>query len=108
MHLPDFDHSKMHWDAWGAFHVDHKYSTFYQFDTGEFVVCYRNWRPDERKVYSDLHIQIVATGDDACPRCTSRARTTDPSPSRISTTRAGCRLYCLISIPSGWWGFILR
>jgi hypothetical protein len=69
MHLPDFDHSKMQWDAWKAYYIDeHKYNTFVQFDTGEFVVCYRNWRPDERKVYSDLHLRIVATGDEDCPR----------------------------------------
>jgi hypothetical protein len=58
----------MHWDAWSAFHVDHVYNTFVQFDTGEFVVCYRHWRPDQRRTYNDLHIRIVATGDDACPR----------------------------------------
>jgi hypothetical protein len=68
MKLPPFDHSKMEWDSWRAFHIEHKYHAFIQFDTGEFVVRYNSWRPENRKVYSELHIQIVATDDDECPK----------------------------------------
>lgn len=70
MKLPPFNHSKMEWDGWRAFHVEHghMYGTFIQFDTGEFVVCRHHWRPEQRIVLKDLHIQITATGDKDCPR----------------------------------------
>lgn len=68
MKLPDFDHSKMEWDSWQAFHVNLGYYAFIQFDTGEFVVANHSWRPEVRKTYSELHIQIVATDDDECPK----------------------------------------
>ena len=67
MKLPRFDHSKMEWDGWRAFHVDHYYNKFVQFDTGEFVVNSRRWSPDERQIYKELHLQVVATDDDKCP-----------------------------------------
>ena len=67
MKLPAFDHAVMEWDSWRAFHIDHHYK-FTHFDTGEFVVCSYSWRPDRRHVYKELHIQIVATGDDDCPQ----------------------------------------
>lgn len=68
MKLPAFDHSKMEWDNWRAFHIDHGYHQFTQFDTGEFVVCSNSWRPENRRVYKELGVQIVATGDDDCPQ----------------------------------------
>ena len=68
MKLPDFNYADMQWDAWNAFHVEHHgYRKFTQFDTGELVVCSTNWRPENRLVYKELHIQIVATDDDDCP-----------------------------------------
>jgi hypothetical protein len=68
MKLPDFNRDAMEWDSWQAFHIDLLYHAFVQFDTGEFVVCNNSWRPENRKVYSKLHIQIVATDDDECPK----------------------------------------
>lgn len=68
MKLPAFNRDAMEWDSWQAFHVDLLYHAFVQFDTGEFVVCCNSWRPENRKVYSKLHIQIVATDDDECPK----------------------------------------
>lgn len=68
MKLPDFDPAEMAWDSWRAFHIDHEWNTFVQFDTGEFVVCARSWSPDKRKTYDKLHLRIVATSDDDCPR----------------------------------------
>jgi hypothetical protein len=68
MKLPPFDHSQMEWGAWNAFHVVHKHNTFYQFDTGEFIVTSHTWHPDERRIYSDLNIQIVGTNDEDCPQ----------------------------------------
>lgn len=68
MKLPPFNHAVMEWDGWRAFHIDHGYSKFTQFDTGEFVVCSRRWAPDNRQVYKDLHIQVVATDDEDCPK----------------------------------------
>jgi hypothetical protein len=67
MQLPAFDYTRMHWDAWQAFHIDYD-SVFIQFDTGEFVVRHHDWRPNERKVHYDLHLQVVATADRDCPR----------------------------------------
>jgi hypothetical protein len=68
MKLPPFDHSKMRWDAWQAFHVDHLHGRFIQFDTGEFVVCSYSWRPDQRRTYGELGLQVVATDDKDCPQ----------------------------------------
>jgi hypothetical protein len=68
MKLLPFDHSKMEWDAWRAFHIDYGYNKFTQFDTGEFVVHGHRWGPEARQVYKDFHIQIVATGDEDCPK----------------------------------------
>ena len=68
MKLPTFNHAEMEWDDWRAFHVEHGYHKFVQFDTGELVVCSRNWDPDARMVYGDLHLQIAATADKDCPR----------------------------------------
>lgn len=68
MKLPPFDRDKMQWDSWEAFHVDLKSYAFVQFDTGEFIVYSTSWRPENRKTYSDFHIQIVATNDDDCPK----------------------------------------
>lgn len=68
MKLPPFNHAEMAWDGWRTFYVDYGYGKFAQFDTGEFVVCRYNWPPDARMVYRDLHIQIVATDDEACPQ----------------------------------------
>lgn len=69
MRLPDFNHAEMDWDSWRAFHITHHgYGKFVQFDTGEFVVSTSNWRPENRQVYKDLNIQIVATDDDDCPK----------------------------------------
>jgi hypothetical protein len=59
----------MEWDSWRAFHIEHcGHSKFVQFDTGELVVCRNGWRPENRQVYKELHIQIVATDDDDCPK----------------------------------------
>ena len=69
MKLPNFDRSKMEWDSWHAFHITHEgYNKFVQFDTGEVVVCYRRWQPDNRRDYPELHVQIVATDDEKCPK----------------------------------------
>ena len=68
MHLPDFTYAEMTWDSWRTFHITHKYNAFVQFDTGEFVVCRRNWSPDIRCIYEKLHLQVVATDDRDCPR----------------------------------------
>src|ERR1700746_3198349 len=70
MKLPPFDQANMQWDEWNAFHVVHKRRAFVQFDTGEFVVCHRNWSPDVRCAYPTLNIQIVSTDDRDCPRLT--------------------------------------
>jgi len=68
MQLPAFDYSHMAWDAWRAFHVVHPYNAFVQFDTGELIVCARNWGPDFRRVYKELNLQIVTTEEHDCPR----------------------------------------
>lgn len=68
MKLPPFNHADMQWDGWRAFHVEHEWHKFVQFDTGEFVVYNRRWQPPERQVYKNLHLQIVATDDDECPK----------------------------------------
>lgn len=68
MKLPDFDHARMEWDSWQAFHLNPTFYAFVQFDTGEFVVASNSWRPENRKVYSELHIQVVATDDEECPK----------------------------------------
>lgn len=68
MKLPAFDHSKMEWDAWNAFHIVLEYRAFVQFDTGELVVCRNSWHPNNRHIYKALHLQIVATGDEDCPQ----------------------------------------
>jgi len=67
MHLPQFDRTEMAWDDWRAFHVVHEWH-FVQFDTGEFVVVKSRWSPHERRVYEDLHLQVIATDDRDCPR----------------------------------------
>lgn len=68
MKLPAFNHAEMEWDSWRAFHNDHGYRKFTQFDTGELVVCSCRWQPDARHVYKELHLQVVATDDKDCPR----------------------------------------
>lgn len=68
MKLPAFDHSRMEWDSWNAFHIVHQYNAFIQFDTGEFIVCRSSWRPENRQIYKELNIQIVGTDDDLCPQ----------------------------------------
>jgi hypothetical protein len=68
MKLPAFDYTKQRWDEWSAYHVTHTHPSLVQFDTDEFVICSRRWTPYDRCRYPDLHLQIVGTHDDDCPR----------------------------------------
>jgi hypothetical protein len=66
MKLPEFAHTKKHWDTWKAFHVDHRACHAVQFDTGELVIAQGDFTPDQRRLHKDLNIAFVLTTDKEC------------------------------------------
>ena len=70
MILPEF--KAQAWDRYKAFHmgIGDRYHShiFVQFDTGE-LICTNSWpKPDYRRVYNELGIQLVLTTDKGCPQ----------------------------------------
>jgi len=68
MQLPTFDHTKAKWDAWRAFHINHKVGyhkiAFVQFDTGELVCMPAHPRPKFRHLYDSLGVEIIDLSND--------------------------------------------
>ena len=69
MKLPAFNHAEMEWDSWRAFHIDApRVRQVHSVRHRRVCRVDSNWRPENRQVYKELNIQIVATDDDDCPK----------------------------------------
>jgi hypothetical protein len=68
MQLPTFDPTKAKWDAWRAFYINHSVGyhklAFVQFDTGELICVQPCPRPEFRRRYDKLGVQIIDLSND--------------------------------------------
>lgn len=67
MQLAPMTNDNRRWDEYRAFHWNVARG-FVQFETGELIYTISKPDPDQRRIFRDLDVQIVATGDKDCPR----------------------------------------
>ena len=71
-----FEHTNKSWDRYGAFH--NRYGGLVHFETGEVMVTACD--VDNRKMYHEFGIQIVASTDAHCPPLFLDKECTEPCP----------------------------
>jgi hypothetical protein len=102
-----FDMAQAHWDRWREFFVPiggyHYNAHFFRFITNEVICTATKPEPVDRRLYSELGVRLIATGDHKCPKLympDDEGNASDEVVPQTALTEHGNQ-YCLVDLNTG-------